>query len=193
MKQILINIIFLVCGLGIGILSVLLLKPSSTQPEKEIVYVDKLREEIIRDTVFREKKIFITPHDSLPNSDQVEMLDTLLQDSLNFIGEDDIYQDQLISQQTINVNKDTTDSTDISEVFNLQSEAFTDRIVVEFWESPLNITGYELSRNKLKLFGFNPNETVSLYFIKKENGLQLKSETIQLVLTKTKQFKTLKL
>lgn len=36
-------------------------------------------------------------------------------------------------------------------------------VTVEFWQSPLNYKGYTLSRSRLVLFGFNTEESVSLY------------------------------
>jgi hypothetical protein len=36
-------------------------------------------------------------------------------------------------------------------------------VTVEFWQSPLNYKGYTLSRSRLVLFGFNTDESVSLY------------------------------
>jgi len=65
--------------------------------------------------------------------------------------------------------------------------------MVEFWKSPLNITGYELTRNRLKLFGFNPNESISLQLDKNEEQILLNTESLSVVLKKTNQFKTLKL
>lgn len=36
-------------------------------------------------------------------------------------------------------------------------------VTIEFWQSPLNYKGYTLSRSRLVLFGFNTEESVSLY------------------------------
>jgi hypothetical protein len=194
MKQILINIVFLCIGLGFGALGYSLLIPSETKTKTKTIYVDQMIQEVVRDTIYQEKKIYITPpRDSLLASFEESITDTLQKDTLQVIGDDDIDQERLIAQQMVIIKKQAIDSTDVSKMFDLQSESFADKITIEFWESPLNITGYELTRNKLKLFGFNPNETVSLYLGKQENRLHLKSETMQLVLTKTKQFKTLKL
>jgi hypothetical protein len=36
-------------------------------------------------------------------------------------------------------------------------------VTIEFWQSPLNYKGYTMSRSRLVLFGFNTEESVSLY------------------------------
>src|SRR5690606_7957815 len=100
-----------------------------------------------------------------------------------------IFKDELISQRTITVGIPEVDSTDVALLLNMKSNSYSDDIIVEFWQSPLNLTGYELSRNKLKLFGFNPNESISLQIEDNEDQLILNTETMSLLLQKTKQFK----
>jgi hypothetical protein len=57
----------------------------------------------------------------------------------------------------------------------------------------LNLTGYLLNRNKLKLFGFNPDEPITLQVIDEKNELILKSSTFLLRLSKSPNFKSLKI
>jgi hypothetical protein len=40
--------------------------------------------------------------------------------------------------------------------------SFSELIQIEYWNSPLQLTGYELSKNKLKLFGFDPSQQLVL-------------------------------
>jgi len=107
--------------------------------------------------------------------------------------EEVIIMEELISQRSVLLGLLPNDSTDVSELLKLKSSAFAKDIMVEFWKSPLNITGYELTRNRLKLFGFNPNESISLQLDKNEEQILLNTESLSVVLKKTNQFKTLKL
>lgn len=146
---------------------------------------------IIRDTIFI--------IDSIPTKDLEED-----KENLNTTIESDEYEsnpdeetiitEELITKRSIDLrDSNKLDSADISKILDFKSKSFSNTIVVEFWKSPLNITGYELSRNRLKLFGFNPNDPIILKLDNNEDQIVLTSETINIVLQKTKQFKTLKL
>jgi len=39
---------------------------------------------------------------------------------------------------------------------------FSEKIIVEFWESPIDYQGYRLNKTKLILFGINPNDYFEL-------------------------------
>lgn len=102
-----------------------------------------------------------------------------------------IMKEELLSQRVLNIEPLKTDTADASSVLELKSESFAKQVTVEFWKSPLNITGYELTRNKLKLFGFNPSETIGLQLSSTGEQLLLNTETMSIILHKTKNFQSL--
>ncbi|PKR80145.1 hypothetical protein CW751_11625 [Brumimicrobium salinarum] len=104
-----------------------------------------------------------------------------------------IIQEKMVSSRYIAVQKSANDSIDKSELLSLNGQSFSNQIIVEFWQSPLNLTGYELSRNKLKLFGFNPNESISLQKGEESDLLLLNTESMSLKIRKSKQFKSLQI
>lgn len=201
MKKILIYLLILLAGVGIGYLvNFESDKEEIAQQDPEKIYVEKIKKQIVRDTVEVEKIVTVVVEvDSSLATDTVIITDTLspkgdrTANSKNDDQDEVIIMEELISQRTISVGAAPNDSTDVSEMLNLKTAAFAKDIIVEFWQSPLNITGYELTRNRLKLFGFNPNESISLQLDKNENQILLNTETMSIVLQKSKQFKTLKL
>src|SRR5690554_1198663 len=102
-----------------------------------------------------------------------------------------IMKEELLSQRVLNIEPLKTDTADASSVLELKSESFAKQVTVEFWKSPLNITGYELTRNKLKLFGFNPSETIGLQLSSTGEQLLLNTETMSIIFHKTKNFQSL--
>mgnify|MGYP001245082998 CR=1 FL=1 len=194
LKYLTINILALVIGWVIGYYS----QPAS-ETEIKKVYVDKVKKEIIRDTVKLTTPVYIETDksDSLIGSDSLNltsidstMLDTI--DTMEVIDED-IIREQLISSKNMEVEWITNDSIDVSELLNKKANSFNEVMVIEFWQSPLNLTGYELNRNKLKLFGFNPEESISLQVKDDKSELILRSRSFTLFLPKTNQFKTVDL
>lgn len=202
MKKILLYLLLILVGGTIGYSLNSVLKSNDTaQQDPEKIYIEKIRKKVIRDTV-KIKKYIDGPAtvDSVFISDTVYISDTLTVNSTDDSPTDDdsgneevIIMEELISQRTIPLKPIQNDSTDVSELLNLKSTSFTKDIIVEFWQSPLNLTGYELSRNRLKLFGFNPNESITLQLNKNEEEILFKTETLNIVLVKTKQFKSLKI
>ena len=177
---------------------------SNSEPVKpETVYQEKFTTKIVRDTVKIKQLVFVDRH----VSDTTENQDTITQslidsrDSLGFEDEDslqfddtgEIITDQLITSKRVHIDWVVNDSIDISELLNKKASSFNETIIVEYWQSPLNLTGYLLNRNKLKLFGFNPDEPITLQVIDEKNELILKSSTFLLRLSKTSNFKSLKI
>lgn len=201
MKQKLIYLFIFILGIGVGYLFNLLFDTSDKIKTPPPIVVKKVKTEIVKDTVFIQKPNTESLSDINYITDTLEYTD---EDSLNFEEDNSfntspeelqeiIFKDELISQRTITVGIPEVDSTDVALLLNMKSNSYSDDIIVEFWQSPLNLTGYELSRNKLKLFGFNPNESISLQIEDNEDQLILNTETMSLLLQKTKQFKPLKL
>ena len=201
MKKILLYLILILVGVGIGYgLNFSLNNNDNAQQTPEKIYVEKIKKRVIIDTIKVKKFINIpVAMDSVFISDTIYLSDSLIiNEKENDLLVDDekeevIIMDELISQRSVLLGLLPNDSTDVSELLKLKSSAFAKDIMVEFWKSPLNITGYELTRNRLKLFGFNPNESISLQLDKNEEQILLNTESLSVVLKKTNQFKTLKL
>lgn len=204
MKRTLIYLSLLLVGIGIGYLLNFDWSPKETVhqvPEK--IYIEKVKKEIIRDTIEIEKIVNVPiVKDTTIETDTLKTTDSLTMGKIEEIeivnnnsieNEEIIIMEELIAQRTIPLQFPVNDSTDVEEMLNFKTSAFSDEIIVEFWQSPLNITGYELTRNKLKLFGFNPSESISLHLDKSEEQLTLDTESMDILLQKSKQFKTLKL
>jgi hypothetical protein len=201
MKKILVYLLLLLAGVGIGyFLNFDFKNEDIAQEDTEEIYVEKVKKKVIKSKSEVEKTVE-TPvqDDSQLASDNDFIVDTLsteedyIEPSQNTESEEVIIMEELVAQRTITLGPSPNDTTDVSEMLNLKSKSFSKDIVVEFWQSPLNITGYELTRNRLKLFGFNPNESISLQLDKNEEQILLNTESMSIVLQKSKQFKTLKL
>ena len=199
MKKILLYLILILVGVGIGYgLNFSLNNNDNAQQTPEKIYVEKIKKRVIIDTIKVKKFINIpVAMDSVFISDTIYLSDSLIiNEKENDLLVDDekeevIIMEELISQRSVLLGLLPNDSTDVSELLKLKSSAFAKDIMVEFWKSPLNITGYELTRNRLKLFGFNPNESISLQLDKNEEQILLNTESLSV--KKTNQFKTLKL
>jgi hypothetical protein len=167
--------------------------------EVKTVYKDTVKTKTIRDTlvITKEETIISSASDSLTEMDSLYVENdsdsSIYTPSDEEVFDGDIITEKLISKRNIELTVIENDTIDESELLNLNSKSFNSSIIVEFWESPLELTGYELSRNKLKLFGFNPNESISLHFDNNKEELLMQTETIKLYLSKTQKFKSLNL
>lgn len=212
-KGILYTVILLLgVGIGFGINVLLNTNSSESSPVKvEKVIIEKVKTKTITDTLIVKELVRVPVlQDSLLN-DYENNSDTLLLTGITGSNygdneqaepnenpeeepeEDIIVKDELLTKRTLKIEPLPPDSSDVSELLNLNTNEFSDRILVEFWQSPLNITGYELSRNKLKLFGFNPTEAIGLKLNHTGDRLLLNTETMSIVLEKKNQFQTLNL
>lgn len=128
-------------------------------------------------------------------SDSIEIIEDpiySIDSDTNFTDDDVvIIKERLIASALIEVNLQESDSLTVEEAFDLQQVNFAEHLVVEFWESPLELTGYELTRNKIKLFGFDPSENVILSHSVDTDILEVQIGSLSLRLQKTSRFKTL--
>lgn len=206
MKHILIYLLVLIFGIGIGYALNSFLRTPSTHLKPKRIIVNKIKKEIVQDTIIVEKIVHTIPQE-IPNENNAALENNETIDSISITEEqrDDssveaeedtnevIIQEKLIGQRLTNLNITPIDSTDVEAILGVESDAFSKEIIIEFWQSPLDLTGYVLTRNKLKLFGFNPNETISLHLSKDKEHLFLNTETLSILLDKTEQFKNLAL
>src|SRR5690554_4540293 len=213
MKKFFIYLTILIIG---GILGFLASNIINTAPSQSIEtqIVKKVEEKVIIDTVIVKKKYpVVVLEDTTKAVELVSYEDSLYaevydetqsqseeadNDFSEFISEEDtmmydIISDELLSQRTVILTLPPIDSTDVEDLLDLKSYAFSQKMTIEFWKSPLNLTGYELSRNKLKLFGFNPTESLHLSLSQNGESLFLNTETMSILLIKSDNFQTLNL
>lgn len=200
MKKISLYIIIVALSLAVGWIIGYFSKPTESE-QIETVYVDRVQQKIIRDTVKISKPIYIKKaeddtltaslHDSTDYSK--DTLTAPFMDTTEEVFDDDIMKERMLSTRELTVSWITSDSMEVSELLNKKASSFNEVMTVEFWQSPLNLTGYELNRNKLKLFGFNPSESISLEVKDESKELIMKTTTFEIVLTKSNQFKSIAL
>ncbi|SFT34756.1 hypothetical protein SAMN05216474_0020 [Lishizhenia tianjinensis] len=195
-------IVFLL-GSGIGALVIYLATGSVNQEEETQKLVKTVyKPKVVRDTVYLSKKEKSSSQDEDETYPEVleerDTLDTVI-DSLvlwedtNNVSDDLIVSEQMSSSVKVKLRKfQESDSVDVEDIFNVKSEHYASEMTVQFWTSPLQLTGYELSRNTLKLFGFDPRQAVLLQ-AKEGNRLQLVIDTMSFELRKTDKFISLEL
>lgn len=155
-----IYILFLTLGILLGAAAVLVLYPTSIEKVEVPVYKEIIK--IKKDTVKFKTKRTIKNVDNVVTT--AEDTSTYLIDTLNeqdTISIDDVLTESIISTKTIKINPlKEIDST--AYLLNVYVPSFSELIQIEYWNSPLQLTGYELSKNKLKLFGFDPSQQLVL-------------------------------
>ncbi len=199
MKEVLKYLIIIILSLTAGwLIGYNLSSDDSTKVQK--VFIEKIKEKVVRDTIKVKEPVYIekTYEDSLMNNDTLDVAfdDTsgiFNLDSIDQVIDSEIMREELMNTRSLEIEWITKDSLDVSELLNKKANSFSEKMIIEFWQSPLNLTGYELSRNKLKLFGFNPEESISLQVEDDKSELILKTKSFVLRLPKTNQFKTVKL
>lgn len=196
-------VVFLLGG-GIGAMAIYLVTNASGLEEAEQPVVQKVFEKkVVNDTVYltREKRAKDHEEEHEEIEVQVEPRDTLddvidslvLREDTNNVSDDLIVSERMASSIKVKLRKyQEEDSVDVAEIFNVKSEHYNAEMNVQFWTSPLQLTGYELSRNTLKLFGFDPRQAVLLQ-AKEGNRLQLVIDTMSFELRKTDKFISLEL
>lgn len=169
MKSVLKYILLLTTGVLIGVLGMYFFNLKETADEA-IVEVQQT-EDITNSKKKNIKKTKPQPSPELiVEEDTSEVIDTLLmdtliiEDTLSYSEEEylEIVSERLIAKRNIDIEIIKPDSLDASDLLNLKADSYSKNIVVEFWESPLDLIGYELNRSRLKLFGFNSDELVKI-------------------------------
>lgn len=152
--------------------------------------------ETVKDTIVETRYVNSTVNDEL-----IDSLDQLV-DSLMFADsslteividsnkvDDDISIRREILKNSIwlkvSVLKEIERDTLIEEMMGVETK-FPTKLQIEFWESPLQFSGYQFSRNKLVLYGL-PTETAYKIY-RREKKYYLTTENIYYSLTETEQF-----
>jgi hypothetical protein len=131
------------------------------------------------------------------NNNDSEIDVSLLEDTLDYSVDDEEYfemvSERLIAKRNVTVEIIKPDSIDASDLLNLKADSYAQVMSVEFWESPLDLIGYELNRSRLKLFGFNAEELVTIKneYDSEKLIVRIGSGNAILVLEKSPKFKSI--
>jgi hypothetical protein len=131
--------------------------------------------------------------------DSINMDSLLIVDTLGFNEDNEEYfeivTERLITQRSVVIQVIQPDTVDSSDLLNLKADSYSKKLTVEFWESPLELIGYELNRSRLKLFGFNSEEELEVKRMYDSEKLQVTVGTganrVELTLEKTPKFKSI--
>ena len=152
--------------------------------------------ETIHDTIIQKETINISV-DSPPVDSSVIKVDTLgvNVDSLARDNFEDTLNDNLsISTEVlensiwldIEVIQDFEEKDSLIKDLMGISDVMPTTIIVEFWRSPLNFSGYKLSRSKLVIYGMPPHLEYRLY--RKKSNYYLSTEDVYYALKETEEF-----
>ncbi|MFT4602257.1 MAG: hypothetical protein ACI857_002443 [Arenicella sp.] len=129
--------------------------------------------------------------DSLNTTSDSVSIDSLMVaiplDSGEIEGDISIRREKLVRTVWIEIDvlKEIIKDTLASQLIGVL-ETFPSRMLVEFWESPLNFSGYKLSKNKLLMFGMPDNLVYDIY--RKENDYFISTENIYYSMKETEEF-----
>ncbi|MES2838299.1 MAG: hypothetical protein V4667_12290 [Bacteroidota bacterium] len=75
----------------------------------------------------------------------------------------EVKKDELIKILTLDIEKKTIDNTTktdsiLNNLAGVKNKKIVTKMLVEFWQSPINYKGYQMTKNKLVVFGLNPDE-----------------------------------
>lgn len=177
-----------------------------TKKIKDTVVVNKkiYVEVPISDTLTDTLNILLAIQDTLADTNQDTLDPSIEEDIFVFINDDqddvqekeedefEVITDKLIKKinKELKINEGN-DLSDPEQIFNKEVNPFNSVLIIEFWTSPLELTGYELTSKRLKLYGFNPDEKLNLIYSKGTDYIEFNIGDNLLKLKKTDRFKTL--
>jgi hypothetical protein len=206
----LIPAIFLILGLSVGYF---VGKNSSEFKEKNVAAktVTSLPKiEVVHDTIFKQTIVELDNSSKEPKID----LDSTIVDStinktldtakVNYITKNDTLKNNNTVEEDIKINSDKKIDTKQLKIIQLsqQSTSKSDSLInkminakpidikeitIEFWDSPLNYSGYKMSKTKLIVYGLNPHFNYLLYY--KNGKYFLNFEQVYYQLEETSTFK----
>lgn len=144
--------------------------------------IDTLTDTILVDSLLTELVL-----DSLEETFLEKPSDTVTDDGVK------INTDKKIASTKVNIiylEKSVLEDSLIKTALNI-TEVKSGKIIIEFWESPINYSGYKLSKSKLIVYGLSPQFEYKLY--KRETLYYLNFQSIYYELIETNQFLSYKL
>lgn len=100
--------------------------------------------------------------------------DSLLKDSSSIVQNENtaenfiVRKDELLDSknfQVVNLQNEEKNPSDslLEKVSGIKNNKSSSSLKVEFWQSPINYKGYKMTKNKIALFGINPDENIKLF------------------------------
>ncbi|UKN01846.1 hypothetical protein K6119_19165 [Paracrocinitomix mangrovi] len=150
----------------------------------------------VHDTVVQTNTIKVTEEEEELDSleEVIDTIKTEVDTTLVVNMVDDTTEDVSISREKmikkdwlrVNVVEEIADDDSLLNEMMGISKTMPDKLMVEFWESPLHFSGYKLSKSKLILYGMEPGNEYKLYRNRKDYFLSTK--TFYYSLKETEQF-----
>ena len=172
-----------------------------TANESKGVVASSKKERTINHSEALENNDSISEKNVAVNMDTLVPLESITRDTIIDAAEDKknietdenltVLSDQFLAKNRVAIERIVLDTTSVEALLNVQTNYFGDYITVEYWESPLELTGYELSRNKLTLYGFNPLDPIQITTNEATAVLEVTIGAIELRLERTERFRTL--
>lgn len=150
--------------------------------------------EVVHDTIVETKVVPVEEpivedseeiNDTLLLSDTLEIsyiADTIIDDEYLSINREVLKKSAWIKVEVI--EEQQTDSL-LAEMMNVNTQ-LPDQILIEFWESPLDYSGYKLNRNKLILYGMPEQMNYRVY--RKFDRYYFSTENIFYSIKETEEF-----
>jgi hypothetical protein len=159
--------------------------------ESKVKKKDKVRDDNEKEEVKIELDL-----DTLKIVDTFDLLvDTLLLIEDTVETEEEVIKisrDRMVQSQTYQIKKKKRILTSLDslkdEGLNIREESFGKTLLIEFWESPINFTGYKLGKSKLVLYGINPQSKIQIEETGKDS-LKLFEGDVLFNFVKTQEFK----
>jgi hypothetical protein len=135
-----------------------------------------------------------TTSDYYKNIDEnSEVYDSLL--AKNNSNEVNINRDQLLESLKVRVKylkleKQSAEDSLLNKMNNIKTGTKPSTIEVEIWQSPIHYKGYKLGKNKLVVYGIDPDSDILLFDL--NDYVLLQSGSVYYRLEKTSDFKNLK-
>ena len=124
------------------------------------------------------------------------LLAVMQEEELARIENDPVLHDEMIALKEIALINKTTPKknnaadTVIASKINLREESVPPAYTLEVWKSPLNSMGYRMGKNKLALYGVDPETDLLLILL--DEGMFLKSGNFYYMIEKSAEFRNLR-
>lgn len=174
--------------------------PVENETEKETMSVNPTGETLVLKTI--PLVVEDNENDYYPNIDNNSKLyDSLVNanGNLNFeiTGSNEVVKkEKLLKVSKVKVVKKVTEKTKqaadtLLNTVNLKADTYPDHLEIEFWQTPLNSKGYRAGKNKIAIYGLDPETLFELFLL--NEGLFLRNANSVFKIEKSPEFKPLRI
>ncbi len=153
-----------------------------TPPSTDTLFTDTLQKDTTTNTLLDTT----VAEYAIKNKDTLSSDTAIIKDETININSDKKITSKIISINYLTPTNTSTSDSLINKLINV-NPVKPQQIIIEFWESPLNYTGYKMSKSKLIVYGLNPHFDYQLYA--KNDQYFLNFEQIYYQLQETTNFK----